>query len=204
MHNQPTSITTDLAEGVFGQGAPVDSPGQHPVAALSATLLRLARHGHQESQADFAARAGVSLDVVCAAEDGTRPVWALPYAEFLALADAVSVLNPWLREWFETAAACDLLLTRVLEGDQVLATDVLTDPSSRYLAKKLLRWAVTGTLPARAPARRPLLSEARVGLLRERAAALAASGSPDAWAGAAILSACRSGAASAPDGGQRS
>src|SRR6266516_5229023 len=150
MHGQPTSITTGLAEWVLSRGPPVDSLGGHPIAALSATLLRLARQGHRESQADFAARAGVRLGVVCEAEDGTRPVWALPYAEFLALADAVSVLNPWLREWFDTAAACDLLLTRVLEGDQVLAADVLTDPSSRYLAKKLLQWAITGTLLRRA------------------------------------------------------
>ena len=51
-----------------------------------------------ESRADFAARAGVGLHVVEGAEDGTRPAWDLPYAEFMALADAVAVLNPSLRD----------------------------------------------------------------------------------------------------------
>jgi hypothetical protein len=177
---------------------------QHAVAVLSAAVLVATRTGYRESQADFADRAGVSLDVVRDAENGTQPVWALPYGEYVALADAVSVLNPRLRGWFETAAACDLLLTCVIDGDQVLAADVLVEPGSRYLAKKLLRWAITGTLPTRSWAHRPLLGEAQVALLRERAAALAASGSPDAWAGAELLSACRTGTACALDGGQRS
>jgi len=195
MHDQPTSVTPGLTETVLGGGPPGDDLGQHPVAVLSATVLRVARLGYRESQAQFAVRAGVSLAVVCGAESETRPVWALAYTEFVALADAVSVLNPWLRDWLETAAACDLLLTRVLDGDQVLTTDVLTEPGSRYLAKKLLRWATTGTLPTSAWASRPLLSDAQVALLRDRAAALAASRSPDAWAGAEILSACCSSAA---------
>ncbi len=131
-------------------------------------------------------------------------MWALPYAEFVALADAVSVLNPWLREWFETAAACDLLLSCVMNGDRVLAADVLADPGSRYLAKKLLRWAITGMLPTRPYAHSPLLSDAQVALLRDRAAVLASSGSPDAWAAEEILSAGRGGAARGLTEGQSS
>ncbi len=176
----------------------------YPVTKLSAAVLKMARQVCGESQTDLAACAGVAPDVVDEVEDGTRAAWALPYFEFTALADAIAVLIPQLRGWFETATACDLLLSCILEGDQVLATDVLAEPGSRYLAKKLLRWAITGTLPARTWAGRPLLNDAQVALLKHRAAVLAKSGSPDAWAGAEILSACCSGAAPAWTRGQPS
>jgi hypothetical protein len=107
-------------------------------------VLRAARTGYRESRDDFAARAGVDLHVVEGVEAGSCPVWDLPYATFTALGDAVSVLNPSLRTVFETAAACDLLLTCVMRGDQAFSTDVMTDDDARDLALGLLRWAVTG------------------------------------------------------------
>jgi hypothetical protein len=185
--------------------APGDSPtvgdlGEHPVAVLSSAVLTAVRHGCDEDQASFAARAGVALDVVAQAEDCTRPAWALPYGEFVALADAVAACC--LPAVFETAAACDLLLTCVLNGDRVFATDVLVEPRSRELAWALLRLAITGDLDRMLPGvvddlRLPddvaVLSDAQVATLRRRAAALATSLSPDAWAGAEILAACRGG-----------
>ena len=138
--------TGDLAEWIQEDGPAVGRPGQHPVAVLSAAMLRTARARCQESQAEFAARAGVALDVVQGAEDGTCPAWALPYADFTALADAVAAWWPWPA--FETAAGCDLLLSCILNGDQVLATDVLAEDGTRELARSLLRWAVTGDVQA--------------------------------------------------------
>jgi hypothetical protein len=195
------------------------------VAALSAAVLVAARTGYQESREDFAARAGVDLHVVEGVEDGTCPAWDLPYATFSALGDAVSVLNPSLRTIFETAAACDLLLTCVMRGDQTFATDVLADDDTRDLAVGLLRWAVAGEfrLPGHAgcvqvpvlwawheecggwicPAcggclcetgvwgcghHGQLLDDVDLTVLHRRASALARSASPDAWAGAEILS----------------
>ena len=79
-------------------------------------------------------------------EDGTFPAWNLPYATFAAISDAVSVLNPPLRTVFETAAACDLMLTCVMRGDQAFSTDVLGEDDTRDIAVGLLRWAVTGEL----------------------------------------------------------
>lgn len=162
-------------------GVPADSPpdelGQHPVAALSAAVIRMARRAARLDRAGFAERAGVSVHVVDAIEDGTPPAWALPYAEFTAVATAVSVRSPWMHGEFETAAACDLLLSCVLDGEQEFATDVLAGEDTRELAAALLRWAIKGRL----------LGTAQLSLLRERAQALAASRSPDAWAGARIL-----------------
>jgi hypothetical protein len=204
-------------------GGHAQAPGGRPVAVLSSVVLRAAWAGYRESRADFAGRAGVGLHVVEGAEDGTCPAWALPYAEFTALAEAVAVLNPSLRGVFSTAAACDLLLTSVMRGDQAFSTDVLADDSTRDLAVGLLRWGVTGEfrLPdvlaglmpvawawheecggwlcpacgrclretgfAGCGHRGQLLADAQVALLRQRAAELAGSASPDAWVGAEIL-----------------
>lgn len=111
---------------------------------LSASVLRAARTGYGESREGIAARAGVALPVVEEVEDGTLPVWDLPYVTFTALGDAVSALNQSLRTVFETAAACDLVLTCLMRGEQTFSTDVLADDDTRDLAVGLLRWAVTG------------------------------------------------------------
>lgn len=160
--------------------------------------------------------------MVAGIEDRNCPAWELPYAAFTAVGDAVSALNPPLRAVFETAAACDLVLTCVMRGDRAFSTDVLADDDTRDLAVGLLRWAVTGefrlpgyagcvpvlwawheecggwacpacgrcpceTGPAGCGHRGQLLGDADLAVLRGRAAALARSGSPDAWVGAEIL-----------------
>jgi transcriptional regulator with XRE-family HTH domain len=183
----------DRADTVLDSGRTAADLDEHRVAVLSAAVLRMARQGYRESQTHFAERAGVTANVVEGAEDGTRPAWALPYCQFAALAGAASALNPWLRTLFETAAACDLLLSCVLNGEQAFATVVLMQPGTRELAKSLLRLAITGEPGAAGPTGLPaggrLLMAGQVSSLRERTVALAASGSPDAWAAALILAA---------------
>jgi hypothetical protein len=183
-------------------GRPMRAARRQPVTALSAALLVAARTGCHENRAGFAARAQLSFHVVEGAEDGTCPAWELQYAEFMALADAVAASDPSWRELFETAAACDLLVTCLLDGDQAMATDVLADDDTRDVAVALLRWAITGDSQAAqsagfaapqvpSPEERGhsgrLLSDVQWTLLRQRAAALARSCSPDAWVGAEIL-----------------
>lgn len=185
------------AERVLGDGPALDDLGDCPVAVLSAAVLRAARQRFTNSRTDLAVRAGVPPEVVAGAEDGTRPAWALSFFDFIALTGAVARIGPGLRGVFETAAACDLLLSCVLDGDLTLTTDVLRDPGSSGLARALLRLAVTGELrsdlaarkPAGLPEGHPLLSSAQVALLGDRAVALAVSGSPDAWVGVEILAA---------------
>ncbi len=201
-----------------------EDQGQSPVAVLSAAVLSAARTRCGESWEQFALRAGVEPAVVEGAENGTRPAWALPYTEFTALADAVSALNPPLRDVFEAAVACDLLVTCVMRGDQAFSTEVLADDRTRDLAVGLLRWAFTGqfrlpgyehrvqmpvawawhdecggwicpacgwclceTGPEGCEHRGQLLGDVDMIMLRARATALAASGSPDAWVGAELL-----------------
>ena len=71
-------------------GRPIRMADRQPVAVLSAAVLVAARAAYGEDQADLATRAGLDAHVVHGAEDGTRPAWALPYPEFMALADAVA------------------------------------------------------------------------------------------------------------------
>ena len=176
-------------------GRPIRTADKQPVAALSAAVLAAARAAYGEDRAELAARAGLAVHVIDGAEDGTDPAWSLPYPEFMALADAVAAPHaPW-RELFETAAACDLLVTCLLDGDQAMATDVLADDDTRDTTVALLRWAITGDSRSaqraglalrERPSGRLLCGEQRA-LLRQRAAALARSNSPDAWVGAEIL-----------------
>lgn len=219
MHDQTTTEPS---------GRPIRAAGRRPVAVLSAAVLVMARTAYREDRTDLAGRAGLGIHVLAGAEDGTRPAWELPYAEFMALADAVALLHPSWRDLFETAAACDLLVTCLLDGDQAMATDVLADDDTRDITVTLLRWAITGELraaqdagfapmtvarheecgslicpacggcPCETGARdcghsRQLLDDAQLALLRQRAAALARSCSPDAWVGAEILAIFRGG-----------
>lgn len=161
-------------------------PTGHRVSALSAALLQAVINTYGENHESFAVRAGVAAEVVAEATAEIHPAWALPYDEFTALADAVAAL--WPCAVFETAAACDLLLSCVLNGEQFLATDVLTEPCSQGLARALLRLAITSEPAGETrKARDALLPEHLLAVLTERAAALAASGLPDAWVGVEIL-----------------
>jgi hypothetical protein len=158
----------------------VEDAGEHYVAVISASLLRAVMTTYGENHHGFAARAGVAAKVAAEAAGGTCPAWTLPYDEFTAIADAVAAL--WPCAVFETAAACDLLLSCVLNGDHFMATDVLTDPCSQDLARALLRLAIT--------------SEPGNGIRAARDALLPAdllphSKSPDAWVGAITAPVCR-------------
>ncbi len=151
-----------------------DETTGHSIAVLSAALLRAVMATYGEEQQAFAARTSVPSNIVAAVADGTSPAWALPYDEFTALADTVATL--WPCALFETAAACDLLLTSIVNDDQYMATDVLTDPSSQHLAWALLQAA------------QAMLPQNMQDLLSDQAAELADSGSPDAWVGRQISS----------------
>jgi hypothetical protein len=160
----------------------LEVPAEHRVAALSASLLRAVMITYDETNEQFAARAGVAAEVVAEALSGTCPAWALPYDDFTAIGDAAEAM--WPSPVFETATACDLLLSCVLNGDQVMATDVLADPCTQDLARALLRLAIAGE------AQDSLLPQDVLTFLADQAARLADAGSPDAWVGVELLVAC--------------
>jgi hypothetical protein len=160
----------------------------HQVTVLSAALLRSVINTYGQDLVCFAEAAGLTAEAVAGILSGTEPAWALPYDKFTALAQAVAAA--WPCEAFETAAACDLLLSCVLNGEQHMATDVLTEPCSQDLAKALIRLAASSAADdGQCTARRALLPEDLLALLANRATALAGSRSPDAWVGLEILTA---------------
>jgi hypothetical protein len=179
MHGQPELNMSPENENPDRRRA-AEASDEYQVAALSAALLQSVINAYGEDSRRFAERVGVAEEVVADAVNGTCPAWELLYADFTALAQAVDAV--WPGAIFATAAACDLLLSCVLNDEQCMATDVLTEPCSQDLARTLLRSAL-------GRAGRPLLPEDVLALLRERAAALASSGSPDAWVGGEILAA---------------
>lgn len=169
-----------LALPVLGDELASEDSGEYRVAVLSAGLLQAVINTYGEGYEGFSIRFGLPAGIVAKTASGAWPAWALPYEEFTAIAGAVGVL--WPCAAFEITAACDLLLSCVLNGDHVMATDVLTDPCTRELARALLRKAQDN-----------LLSDELLVLLSRRAVALAGSGSPDAWVGLDILTTCRGG-----------
>ncbi len=179
MQDQATAVVADAGNG--GQAG--EERPAHPVAVLSAAVLRAGREVLGDSREVFAGRVGVSADLVAGIEDGTRPAWQAPGPQMERVAGA---LGPAKGEDFWTAAMCDLLLTSVLSGDWlgagIAATDALGDPGQRDSAL-LLAWAVHGTDGHGLP----LLSAAERDLLRDKAAELAVSGTEDAWVGAHLL-----------------
>ena len=122
MHDQTTTGPSRQAYPHGGQAAGGGAVGGR--AHSGPSRLR-------EDRADLAARAGLGVHVVDGAEDGTGPAWSLAYPEFMALADALAAPHSSWRELFETAAACDLLVTCLLDGDQAMATDVLANDDTR-------------------------------------------------------------------------
>src|SRR5579859_7594163 len=108
MHARPISSS---AAQVPEDGLAVEDLGQHPIAVLSATVLKAARAGCGMSLEYFARLSGVSVAEAEAVEAGAHPAWALPFDHFSALSDAVSAISPWMNGMFETATACDLLLS---------------------------------------------------------------------------------------------
>lgn len=179
MHDQ---VTVQATGAVNGGQAGEDGEYECPVSVLSAIVAAAGRQALAESREQFATRAGVGPELVAGIEDGTRPAWDVPGPQFTAIAGA---LGPGLGEKLWTATSCDLVLTDVLSGDWagVAAADALTDPAQIEAARMLLAWAVRGTRDGGAP----LLADPERELLRQKAAELAASGTPDAWVGAHLL-----------------
>jgi hypothetical protein len=151
MHDQVTALVTGAVNSLAGQEREDRTleASRAVAAVISGAVLRRVRAGCGESREAFAARAGVPAAAVTGAENGTLPAWALPCDQYQAIEAAASVRNPGLAEVFYTAAACDLFLTALLNGDAETgdgALAALLDKEHVTMAWSLLTWAVTGVL----------------------------------------------------------
>jgi hypothetical protein len=55
-------------------------------------------------------------------------------------------VDPGLGRAFEAGTACDLLLTAVLGGQEIISGEPLCDPQPCQLGRALRRWRATGRL----------------------------------------------------------
>ena len=140
---------------------PVSAPG-----VIGGAIVRAARKSARLSRRKLARMLTASLDTVRSWEDGTCPLFCVPYAELCRLAAAFDQAGAEVGcdvAELVLASQCDLLVTGILQGfeDYAEVPPVDEDSTEGEAACDLLRWALAGVLPERyrpfAPAQ-PLLA----------------------------------------------
>ena len=140
---------------------PVSAPG-----VIGGAIVRAARKSARMSRRKLAKMLTISPDTVRRWEDGTCPLFCVPYADLCRLAAAFEQAEAKARcdvAELVLASQCDLLVTGIVQGieDYAEVPPVDEDSTEGEAARDLLRWALAGILPERyrpfAPAR-PLLA----------------------------------------------
>jgi transcriptional regulator with XRE-family HTH domain len=144
-----------------GTFLPAPAPG-----VIGGAIVRAARKSARMSRRKLARMLSTSPDTVRSWEDGTCPLFCVPYADLCRLAATFEQAGAKVRcdvTELVLASQCDLLVTGILQGfeDYAEVPPVDEDNSEGETARELLRWALAGVLPERyrlfAPAR-PLLA----------------------------------------------
>ena len=153
----PSTVGVQAGENL----PPFSAPG-----VIGGAIVRAARKSARVSRRKLARMLAVSPDTVRNWEDGTCPLFCVPYADLCRLAAAFDQAGAKVRcdvAEFVLASECDLLVTGILQGfgDYAEVPPVDEDSAEGEAARDLLRWALAGVLPDRyrpfAPAR-PLLA----------------------------------------------
>jgi len=147
-----------------GPFLPASAPG-----VIGGAIVRGARKSARMSRRKLARMLAVSSDTVRNWEDGTCPLFCLPYADLCRLAAAFDQAGAKVGcdvAELVLASQCDLLVTGILQGfeDYAEVPPIDEDSTEGKAARDLLGWALAGNLPERyrpfAPAR-PLLAQNR-------------------------------------------
>ena len=130
---------------------PVSAPG-----VIGGAVIRAARKSARMSRRKLARMLTVSPDTVRSWEDGTCPLFCVPYADLCRLAAALDQAGAKVRcdvAELVLASQCDLLVTGILQGSEDYAEvpPVDEDSAEGEAARDLLRWALVGVLPERLP-----------------------------------------------------
>ena len=146
-----------------------------PPGPIGAAVIKAARRGVRLSQRGLAQRLAVPISTVASWEDGSSPLYCTDFGQLRQLAAALIPADGDERQLLHLlllASQCDLLLTGVLRGfeDYAEIPPIDEDTADGEVARGLLRWALTGTVPTlykkHAPASR-LLAEEDVTKIRE-------------------------------------
>ncbi len=163
------------------QTASVPSPASAP-GVIGGAILRAARRSAHLSRRSLARTLAVSPATLRAWENGTIPLFGVPYGQLRQLADALGQASAAAdRDLGELllASQCDLLVTGMLHGfeDYAEVPPIDDDGATAEAARDLVRWALAGLVPARyrEHARpRPLLADSDVARFAAVASALEA------------------------------
>jgi transcriptional regulator with XRE-family HTH domain len=140
---------------------PVSAPG-----VIGGAIVRAARKSARMRRRKLARMLIVSPDTVRSWEDGTCPLFCVPYADLRRLAAALDQAGAKVQcdvAELALASQCDLLITGILQRfeDYAEVPPIDEDSTEGEAARLLLRWALAGVVPERyrpfAPAR-PLLA----------------------------------------------
>ena len=148
-----------------------------PPGPIGAAVIKAARRGVRLSQRGLAQRLAVPISTVGSWEDGSSPLYCTDFGRLRQLAAPLTPAGSDERQVLHTlllASQCDLLLTGMLRGfeDYAEIPPIDEDTADGETTRGLLRWALTGVVPAlykkHAPASR-LLAEEDVAKIRELA-----------------------------------
>jgi DNA-binding transcriptional regulator YiaG len=167
----PASVSTSHPERPEGGTASTPGPVSPP-GAIGGTLIRAARRSAHLTQLRLARTLKVSTATVRAWENGTIPLFSIPYGQLQGLAAVLNQAGAHVgHELSELLLASqrDLLITSMLHGSENYAEvpPIEQHGSEAERARELIRWALTGVVLDRyrqhAPPS-PLLDEADIRL----------------------------------------
>ena len=126
--------------------------GSTPPGPIGAAIIRATRRSRRLSQRALAQRLAVARSTLHGWEAGTIPLFCTDFGLLRKLAAALEPAGGDERHMLHTlllASQCDLLLTGMLRGfeDYAEVPPIDEDTTDGETARRLLRWALTGTAP---------------------------------------------------------
>lgn len=147
------ALPADQAKGPNAEILRVPGPVSQP-GVIGAAVVRAARRSAHLTRPRLARLLKVRVATVRSWENGTIPLFSLPYGELQQLSETFSRAGARVRHELGElllASRCDLLLTGMLHGfeDYAEVPPIDEDGTEAETARELLHWALTGAVPER-------------------------------------------------------
>jgi transcriptional regulator with XRE-family HTH domain len=123
-----------------------------PPGVIGGAIIKAARRSVGLSRQDLASMLAVRPRTVHTWENGARPLFSLRYDRLCQIVDALRESGALVGQEegeLVLASQCDLLITGILHGFEDYAEVPPIEDAQGEAARDLLRWAMTGTAPAR-------------------------------------------------------
>lgn len=149
----PATASRSRAERAAHGVMPVS--GAAPTSGvIGGAVIQAARRSAHLTRPSLARRLNVSAATVRAWENGTMPLFCVPYGQLHQIADALKLAGAQVGQTLGellSASQCDVLLAGMLHGfeDYAEVPPIETHSTDGEAACELLRWALVGTPPNR-------------------------------------------------------